>query len=199
MAGIVDGVGTSARFNDPTGVATDAAGNVYVADRANQRIRKITPGSTVSTLAGNGTIGFVNGLGTSASFNDPTGVATDAAGNVYVADTSNHLIRRITPGSAVTTFAGMAGVAGSTDGTGTAASFNDPTGVATDAARNVYVGDQLNHLIRKIGNCEVSQPVPTLSQWGLIILGLFLTTFSVVAIKSKLEEDHDLLASGNAR
>ena len=94
-----------------------------MADASNQRIRKITPGSVVTTLAGNGAIGSTNGVGTSASFNDPAGVATDAAGNVYVADASNHLIRKITPGSVVTTLAGMAGVAGSTNGTGTSASF----------------------------------------------------------------------------
>ncbi len=152
MPGSVNGTGTSASFRNPFGVATDAAGNVYVADRLNHLIRKITPAGVVTTLAGMaGTTGSANGTGTAASFNTPTGVATDAAGNVYMADFGNHLIRKITPAGVVTTLAGMAGMPpGSVNGTGTAASFAKPTGVATDAAGNVYVADQVNQLIRKI-------------------------------------------------
>jgi len=93
-------------------VATDSAGNVYVADTDNQTIRKITPAGVVSTLAGMpGTTGSANGTGTAARFNYPTGVATDSAGNVYVADNSNHTIRKITPAGVVSTLVGVAGKA----------------------------------------------------------------------------------------
>jgi hypothetical protein len=148
-AGSADGTGVSASFNEPTALATDTAGNIYVVDLYNMKIRKITPAGVVSTLAGSGVVGNADGTGTSASFNFPFGVATDLAGNVYVGDAYNHKIRKITPAGVVTTLAGS-GSAGSTDGTGTSAQFNTPTGVATDAAGNVYVGDRYNHKIRKI-------------------------------------------------
>jgi sugar lactone lactonase YvrE len=148
-AAYLDGQGMSARFNTPTGVAVDSAGTVYVADDGNHRIRKITPGGTVSTLAGSGTAGYAEGTGTSAQFNQPRGVAVDSAGNVYVADDGNHRIRKITPGGTVSTLAGS-GTAGYAEGTGTNAQFNNPRGIAVDSAGNVYVGDQMNHRIRKI-------------------------------------------------
>ena len=85
-SGYTDGTGTSAKFYNPTGVAVDGAGNVYVADLSNHRIRKITTSGVVSTLAGSGTSGYTDGTGTSAKFSYPTGVAVDGAGNVYVAD-----------------------------------------------------------------------------------------------------------------
>ena len=145
--GLRDGSGTSAEFNYPIGVELDAAGNVYVADSDNHLIRKITPEGVVSTLAGS-TEGFRDGAGRSAQFNYPYGVAVDAAGNVYVADESNNLIRKITPEGVVSTLAGS--TEGSADGAGTSAQFNSPTDVAVDAAGNVYVADLVNHLIRKI-------------------------------------------------
>ena len=103
-SGHTDGTGTSAKFSSPTGVAVDGAGNVYVADKDNHRIRKITTSGVVSTLAGSSQ-GYTDGTGTSAQFNYPTGVAVDGAGNVYVADQYNHRIRKITlsAGSAETT------------------------------------------------------------------------------------------------
>jgi serine/threonine-protein kinase len=148
-AGFVNGTGTAALFNVPTGVATDGAGNVYVADNGNSMIRKITPKGVVTTLAGSGNRGATNGAGTAASFNQPQALAVDAGGNVYVADEGNNLIRKITPQGVVTTLAGS-GSAGAANGVGTAASFNGPAGITVDISGNVYVGDSNNNLIRKI-------------------------------------------------
>jgi len=150
-AGNVDGTGSAARFNSPFGVAADSAGNVYVADTFNHTIRRITPTGAVSTLAGTaGVTGSADATGATARFSSPFGIATDGAGNVYVADTNNHTIRKITPAGEVSTLAGTAGVTGSTDATGAAARFGSPLGVATDSAGNVYVTDSGNNTIRKI-------------------------------------------------
>ena len=151
--GSTDGVGIAASFEGPIGVAVDSAGNVYVADKGNRLIRKITSGGVVSTLAGGGDqIGAVaiNGQGSVASFKYPEDVAVDSAGNVYVGDGNNQLIRKITPGGLVSTFAGSSGTTGSTDGMGTAALFRNPEGLAVDSSDNIYVADTNNHLIRKI-------------------------------------------------
>ena len=149
--GSADGTGCAARFSHPAGVAVDGAGNVYVADRSNDIIRKITPSGVVSTLAGlAGSAGSVDGTGSEARFSDPTGVTVDGAGNVYVADFNNHTIRKITPSGVVSTLAGLAVSFGSADGTGNDARFFYPSGVAVDGASNVYVGDRTNGTIRKI-------------------------------------------------
>ena len=147
--GFADGRGTAAKFNWPTCIALDRVGNFYVADMNNHRIRKITPGGDVSTLAGDGTIGFADGRGTAAKFNYPTGIAIDGAGNLYVADTYNHRIRKITPAGNVTTLAGS-GTNGFADGSGVTAKFAMPTGVAVDRAGIVYAADFDNHRIRRI-------------------------------------------------
>jgi len=147
--GSTNGAGTAASFYQPTGIATDASGNIYVADFGNNMIRKIGKAGVVTTLAGSGTQGSANGTGAAASFYQPTGVAADASGNIYVADNDNNQVRKITPGGVVTTLAGS-GTKGSVNGTGTAAEFAYPLGVATDAAGNVYVADFGNNLIRKI-------------------------------------------------
>jgi sugar lactone lactonase YvrE len=147
--GFAEGPGTTARFNYPADLAIDNTGNLYVADTNNNRIRKITPAGDVSTLAGSSTSGPADGTGTLAQFNTPRGVAADGAGNLYVADTYNHRIRKIVIATGlVTTLAGN--TSGYTDGTGTAALFNDPMGVAVDGAGNLYVADADNHNIRKI-------------------------------------------------
>ena len=147
--GFADGVGAAASFDGPRGVAVDAAGNVFVADCSNHRIRKITSEGMATTFAGSGTMGFADGVGAAASFNCPTGVAVDAAGNVYVADAGNQRIRKITADGSVKTFAGS-GTKGSADGVAAAASFNGPSGLAVDAVGNVYVADGDNNRIRKI-------------------------------------------------
>src|ERR1043166_4471402 len=105
--GSADGTGSGARFYNPEGVATDSWGNVYVADRNNHTIRKITPAGAVTTLAGlAGSLGSADGTGSDAQFYYPSGVATDSSGNVYVADSFNYTIRKITPAGVVTTLAG---------------------------------------------------------------------------------------------
>ncbi len=151
IPGSADGTGASAGFRIPTGVAVDAGGNVYVADSVNDTIREITPGGLVSTLAGvAGDAGRADGTGSAATFNIPRGVTVDASGNIYVADTFNNTIRKITSGGAVTTWAGMAGNPGHADGTGAAAGFNAPDGAAVDGSGDLYVADSGNDTIRKI-------------------------------------------------
>jgi hypothetical protein len=147
--GSADGTGTAASFNYPTGVAVDGSGNLYVADSDNHKIRKISPGGVVTTLAGSGSPGSQDGIGGAASFSSPYGVAVDAGGNVYVGDSGNNKIRKITPAGAVTTFAGS-GSPGGQDGTGTAATFNGPAGLAVDGGGNVYVAEAFGNTIRKI-------------------------------------------------
>jgi sugar lactone lactonase YvrE len=151
QSGSSDGVGTAARFNFPQGIAVDITGTVYVADTINSTIRKITSAGDVTTLAGSaGSLGDADGVGTAARFDFPGGIAVDDAGTVYVADTNNSTIRTITPAGVVTTLAGLAGSFGSADGTGNAARFSFPSGIAVDAAGTVYVADSFNHTIRKI-------------------------------------------------
>ena len=146
-AGYVDDTGTAAKFSSPTGVAVDSSGNVYVADFGNNRIRKIDPAGVVTTFAGS-TSGDDDGTGTAAQFYNPYGVAVDSSGHVYVADSNNHRIRKISPTGVVTTFAGSS--SGNADGTGTAAQFDQPYGVAVDSSGHVYVADLGNSRIRKI-------------------------------------------------
>ena len=149
--GSTDGPGTSARFHYPDDVATDAAGNVYVADGQNNTIRKVTPAGVVSTLAGlAGSAGYADGTGANARFWNPAGIVVDAATNVYVSDAGNNLLRRITPNGTVTTVAGKAGGGAYADGTGGAAQFNGPSGLGVDGAGNVFMADAFNNLIRRI-------------------------------------------------
>ncbi|RDC62700.1 SMP-30/gluconolactonase/LRE family protein [Adhaeribacter pallidiroseus] len=131
------------------GLALDANGNVYVAETEGHRILKISSTGIISVLAGNGQLGFADGSGTAASFNNPNGVAVDAQGNVYVADTGNHRIRKITPAGEVSTLAGT-GQRGLVDGIGSSAQFNNPSGIAVDAQGNLYVADSQNHSVRKM-------------------------------------------------
>lgn len=148
-AGVTDAPGTAAQFDSPSGVAVDADGNVYVADWYNHKIRKISPSGVVTTLAGSGNNGDVDGTGSAAEFSYPFAVVVDAAGNLYVTDEGNNKIRKITPAGVVSTFAGS-GWYGHADGPGSAAEFDSPEGLALDANGNLYVADRENHIIRKI-------------------------------------------------
>ncbi|WP_394368790.1 NHL repeat-containing protein [Hymenobacter guriensis] len=152
--GSADGHAASAQFNNPVGVAVDAAGTtVYVADQNNRKIRVINNGQ-VSTLAGTGAVGTANGPAAAATFREPLGVAVDAQGRVYVADSQGHNIRLIS-GGVVSTLAGT-GTVGSTDGPAASAQFNQPYGLAVDAAGAVYVADQGNAKVRLIRDGQVS-------------------------------------------
>ena len=148
-SGLADGQLAQARFSDPFGLVQDRLGNLYVADAGeNNRIRKISPEGVVSSLAGSHE-GYADGAGGAAAFHTPSGLAIDASGNIYVADTGNNLIRKITPQGLVTTLAGN-GQAGYRDGAAGQAQFNGPVGVAVDKAGKVYVADTYNDRIRVI-------------------------------------------------
>ena len=149
VSGAADGLDTAARFDLPESVAVDVSGNIYVADNGNNEIRKITPSGQVSTLAGNGTAGNINAKGSGATFNSPFGLAIDASGNIYVADSGNNLIRKVTSDGTVSTFAGS-GAKGAGNANGIQATFNTPAGITIDASGNLYVSDENNNIIRKI-------------------------------------------------
>jgi sugar lactone lactonase YvrE/plastocyanin len=149
--GVTDGNGGAARFNLPSAVVVDGSGNVFVSDTTNNTIRKITPNGDVSAFAGlAGVSGSDDGTGIHALFNHPGGLALDGTGNLFLADTGNSTIRKITPAGQVTTFAGAPGVAGLEDGTGTNALFNQPKYLTIDTAGNLYVADTGNASIRKV-------------------------------------------------
>jgi sugar lactone lactonase YvrE len=180
--GASDGAGTSARFNEPFGLAVDDNGTVYVADNSNNAIRKITAAGVVSTFAGGGSPGSTDGTGTAARLDEPRAVALDAGGTLYVADYDNHTIRKITSTGVVTTFAGRADEPGNADGTGTGASFRGPMGIAVDAAGVVYVADSGNHSIRRI---SASGAVTTLSLSGQTISeprGIAITSSGAILV-----------------
>ena len=140
QAGSQDGAGSASQFNLPIGVVQDAAGNAYVADTGNHTIRKVSPQGTVTTVAGlAGQAGNADGSAGGTRFSSPAGLAIDTAGNVYVADSGNHTIRKISPVAVVSTVAGVAGQAGSVDGSSAVARLQSPTHVAVDGAGNLYV------------------------------------------------------------
>jgi len=158
--GYADGLTGEARFDDPEGLDVDASGNIYVADSENHSIRRIAPDGEVTTLAGGGHNDFegggdyADGLAGEARFDDPAGLDVDAGGNIYVADSENHCIRRIAPDGEVTTLAGAIHIGGLiggyVDGAAAEAEFNRPLDVAVDNAGNLYVADYQNHAIRRI-------------------------------------------------
>jgi sugar lactone lactonase YvrE len=135
------GLATSAEIANPAGVAVDRAGNVYIADAGNHRVRKVALDGVISTVAGNGDAGYLN----------PLGVAVDAAGSLYIADAANNRIRKVGPGGAMSTVAGngISGYSGD-GGPATEASLNYPSGLAVDAAGNLFIADTYNQRIRKV-------------------------------------------------
>jgi hypothetical protein len=142
-----DGTGAAAIFGDLEGIAADSAGNLFVID--GNEVRMVTQAGVVTTIAGATVSGSNNGTGTAARFFLPFGMAVDSLGNLYMTDMGNNQIRKITPAGVVTTFAGSNNP-GAADGTGAAAQFNFPQGIAIDASGNLFVDDALNNLIRKI-------------------------------------------------
>ena len=162
--GAEDGPVALATLNSPSGVTIDSSGNVLIADAGNHTIRRITPAGVVTTLAGlAGSRGSVDGRGSAAQFNEPRGIAVDGAGNVFVADSGNHTIRKVTPAGVVTTLAGMAGQGGFADGTGSTARFWSPAGLLMDGDGSVLVADRSNGRIRRVSPEGV---VTTLTAWG---------------------------------
>jgi sugar lactone lactonase YvrE len=169
-AGVTGSTDSPARFNTPYGMAVAfSTSTVYVGDSDNNTIRKITSLGITSTPAGTAlATGSADGTGSVARFNLPEGEATDTAGNVYIADTANSTIRKMTPGGTVTTIAGQAGVQGMVDGTGTASLFNQPEALAVDTVGNIYVADTGNGAIREISpvgvvTTPILSPSPTAS------------------------------------
>jgi len=166
LAGTVGVIGSSdsqSQFNNSyRGAVVDSLGNMFVTDSDRHMILKITPAGLQSAFAGtSGLSGSTNGTGAAARFNQPIGLAIDASDNIYVADVGNHTIRKITSSAVVTTLAGTAGSSGSTDATGAAARFNNPSGITADSSGNLYVADTGNHTIRKI--VVATQVVTTLA------------------------------------
>lgn len=150
--GYADGAGTAARFHDPSRLVVDTAGNLYVTDSGNSAVRRVAPDGTTTTVAGDGTCGSADGRGTAARLCRPRGIALDRQGNLWVADSGNHLLRRIDSAGNVTTVAGTPGVCGSRDGRGGGAVFCDPHDVGVDAWGNVYVVDTGNSTIRMVND-----------------------------------------------
>ncbi|GAB3625896.1 Serine/threonine-protein kinase PknD [Pandoraea terrae] len=165
------GAATSAQLDSPAGVAADAAGNVYIADNSNSRIRKVDTSGTITTIAGNGTPSFSGdgGAATSAELSFPFGVAVDAAGNVYIAAFGNQRIRKVDTSGTITTIAGNGTVGFSGDGgAASSAQLTNPTGVAVDAAGNVYVADRDNQRVRKV---DTSGTITTIAGNGTLTFG----------------------------
>jgi DNA-binding beta-propeller fold protein YncE len=145
------GPATSSNLNGPTGVAVDSSGNVYIADNSNHRIEKVTPSGTLSVFAGTGTKGAPTaGPATSSNLNDPTGVAVDSSGNVYIADQSGKRVVKVKPDGTLSVFAGTGTAGAPTAGPATSSNLNNPAGVAVDSSGNVYIADKSNNLVEKV-------------------------------------------------
>ncbi|MCC6414443.1 MAG: immunoglobulin domain-containing protein, partial [Opitutaceae bacterium] len=164
QGGWVDDTGASARFNAPNGLVFGPGGDLFVAGSSNHVIRKVSPTGVVTTYAGQaGQYGHADGPAAAALFHSPYGLAVDVAGNLYVVETGTHVVRRISPLGEVTTLAGEPGVAGSSDGTGSAAHFREPTGLTIDPAGTLFVADSGNHTIRAVTGAGVVSTVAGLA------------------------------------
>ena len=160
VKGCADGVGAEASFNEPNGMAFDATGDMIVADRMNNLIRKVTvPEGVVTTLAGSGAQSHVDGVGAGASFNVPTNLVIDYAGSMFVTDQGGMAVRKVTPAGVVSTLAGGSHT-GFVDGVGAAAAFHHPSGVALDGAGNLLVADLHNNCIRLLKQVAVPELPP---------------------------------------
>ncbi|HTA26239.1 MAG TPA: hypothetical protein VK809_00505, partial [Bacteroidia bacterium] len=198
-AGWHDGLGSQALFNGPTGIAVDTIGNVYVADTYNNVIRKISASGTVTTIAGDtadikkgldSNLGYIDGSAFNAKFSNPLGICVDKVGNVYVADTYNNVIRKISTTGTVSTYAGTNSF-GYVNGADSVAEFFAPTSLSIDAAGNIFVADEGNNAIRKIW--AIGDSVTTLAGKGSDTAGyingtldtaLFITLFGVTTDKN---------------
>ncbi|MDB5179373.1 MAG: hypothetical protein JWN12_5 [Candidatus Saccharibacteria bacterium] len=163
--GAADGTGAAAQFYYPRGIAIDSTGNLFVADFQNNRIRKITPNAVVTTFAGS-TSGYVDGTGAAAKFAAPNGIVIDSNDNLYVTDTNNYRIRKITSAGVVTTLAGS--TVGYADGTGAAAQFNIPQSIVMDTSGVLYVTDKFNNMIRKVTTAGVVTTVAGATTSGYV-------------------------------
>jgi DNA-binding beta-propeller fold protein YncE len=157
QSGSEDGPASNARFDSPLGLATSTNGTIYVADCGNHLIRAISPDGIVTTIAGSAkTWGSNDGPSSTARFNGPVALAIDSLGNIFVSDSNDHTIRKITPTGEVTTFAGYPLQSGATDGVTRAARFFHPAELAFDAHGALYIADSMNHAIRKISAGRVT-------------------------------------------
>lgn len=146
------GAATAASIRQPAGIALDGSGNIYISDNFNNRIRKVDASGNISTVAGNGTGGYSGdgGAATAAMINRPTGITTDGSGNIYFADESNHVIRKVTVSTGVISTVAGNGIAGYSVGVATGASLKQPKDVAVDASGNIYIADWMNHRVRMV-------------------------------------------------
>ncbi len=185
VSGSTDATGTAASFNQPTSIALDSSGNLYVSDSGNNTIRKVSSAGVVTTIAGQtGKTGSADGTGTAALFKSPRGVAVDSGGNIYVADSENGTIRKISSAGVVTTLAGETGSFATANGTGSAALFDVPEGIAVDSSGNLYVSNELGNSISKGSAAAVAAPTITQQPSSQTVPAGSSVSFSVVATGS---------------
>jgi hypothetical protein len=194
VEGAGDGAGTLARFKNPVGIAVDIFGTIFVADQGNSTIRKINPNGTVITFAGvSGIVGSSDGIGASARFSYPAGIAVDTAGVVYVADRNDSTIRQITPAGLVSTLAGSSGTNGFANGASAQALFSFPTALAVDARGIVYVADTDANTIRLIRSAVPQFPTLSMS----FVAGQIILSWPASDANYVLETRSDLSPSGS--